>query len=94
MDSFVRYDINRLAVTLNDIYNEQAGGTSEWDDLSDHLKRSNIAAADHMIVKIRYLLDDSSITKLTEQNCRSLQCRYYLIKTFLLQQSGKEQRAV
>ena len=71
MDSFVRYDINRLAVTLNDIYNEQTGGTTGWDDLSDHLKRSNIAAADHMIVKIRYLLDDSSITKLTEQNCRN-----------------------
>ena len=71
MDSFVRYDINRLAVTLNDIYNEQTDGTTGWDDLSDHLKRSNIAAADHMIVKIRYLLDDSSITKLTEQNCRN-----------------------
>ena len=71
MDSFVRYDINRLAVTLNDIYNEQTDGTTGWDDLSDHLKRSNIAAADHMIVKIRYLLDDSSITKLTEQGCRN-----------------------
>ncbi|MBR3124039.1 MAG: hypothetical protein IKF42_01205 [Mogibacterium sp.] len=70
MSSFVRDDINDLAVILNDIYNERADKASEWDDLSDHLKRSNVAAADHMIVKVRYLLDDESITKLTEQNCR------------------------
>jgi hypothetical protein len=56
---------------LNDIYNEKSGSTDGWDDLSDHLKRSNIAAADHMIVKIRYLLKDDSITELTEQNCRA-----------------------
>ena len=69
--SFVRDDINRLAVTLNDIYNEGSDRPAAWNDLSDHLKRSNIAAADHMIVKIRYLLDDDSITELTEENCRS-----------------------
>ena len=68
--AFVRDDINRLAVTLNDIYNEGSGKTGGWSDLSDHLKRSNIAAADHMIVKVRYLLDDDSITELTEENCR------------------------
>ena len=68
--SIVRDDINRLAASLNSIYNEQLGKTAEWDDLSDHLKRSNIAAADHMIVKVRYLLDDDSITELTEENCR------------------------
>ena len=70
ISSFVRDDINRLAVMLNDIYNESTGGTSGWDELSDHLKRSNMAAADHMIVKVRYLLDDDSITGLTKQNCR------------------------
>jgi hypothetical protein len=70
MRAFVRDDINRLAVTLNDIYNEGSGKTGGWSDLSDHLKRSNIAAADHMIVKVRYLLDDDSITELTEENCR------------------------
>lgn len=70
MSSFVRADINDLAVMLNDIYNEKSGGTAGWDDLSDHLKRSNIAAADHMIVKVRYLLKDDSINELTEYNCR------------------------
>lgn len=70
MRSFVRDDINKLAVTLNDLYNKESDKTVAWDDLSDHAKRSNIAAADHMIVKVRYLLDDDSITELTEQNCR------------------------
>ena len=68
--SFVRDDINRLAVMLNDIYNEGTDKAVGWDDLSDHLKLSNIAAADHMIVKVRYLLDEDGITELTEQNCR------------------------
>ena len=70
IDSFVRDSTNRLAVMLNEIYNERSGKNASWEDLSDHLKRSNIAAADHMIVKVRYLLDDDSITELTEQNCR------------------------
>lgn len=68
--SLIRDDINRLAVTLNRIYNEGVGRSSEWGDLSDHLKRSNIATADHMIVKVRYLLGDDSITELTEEDCR------------------------
>ena len=70
LKSFVRDDINRLAVTLHDIYSEGAESPVAWNDLSDHLKRSNIAAADHMIVKVRYLLGDDSITELTEENCR------------------------
>ncbi|MBQ6440444.1 MAG: ion transporter [Mogibacterium sp.] len=70
MSSFVRVDINDLAVMLNDIYNEKTGGSTGWHNLDDHLKRSNVAAADHMIVKVRYLLKDDSITELTENNCR------------------------
>ena len=70
MKSFTRDDINKLAVTLHDIYSEGSECPVGWDDLSDHKKWSNIAAADHMIVKVRYLLDDDSITELTEENCR------------------------
>ena len=68
--SFIRDDINRLAATLNSIYNEGSDKNTGWDDLSDHLKLSNIYAADHMIVKIRYLLDNDSIKEITEENCR------------------------
>ncbi len=70
MRSIVRNDINKLALTLHNIYNEGSENPAGWEDLSDHMKRSNIAAADHMIVKVRYLLDDDSITELTKQNCR------------------------
>ena len=70
MKSFVRDDINKLAVTLHNIYNEGSDDPVGWDDLSDHKKWSNIAAADHMIVKVRYLLDDDSITELTQEDCR------------------------
>lgn len=76
MSSFVREDINRLAIMLNDIYNESTGAVSGWNELSDHLRRSNIAAADHMTVKVRYLLEDDSIIKLTEQNCREAYERF------------------
>ena len=68
--SIVREDINRRAVTLNEIYSEGQSKHRGWNDLSDHLKRSNIAAADHMIVKVRYLLRDDSITELTKEDCR------------------------
>jgi len=70
LNSFVRDDINKLAVKLNDIYNEGSGRAAAWGELSEHMKLSNIAAADHMIVKVRYILEDDSITELKEQNCR------------------------
>lgn len=70
LKSIIRDDINILAVTLNDIYCKNANIPSEWNDLSDFKKRSNIAAADHMIVKIRFLLGDDTITELTEENCQ------------------------
>lgn len=68
---FVMKDaVNRCAVMLNDIYNEAAARPVAWRDLSYFLRQSNIAAADHLIVKIRYLLDDDGITELTSDNCR------------------------
>ena len=70
MRSIIRNEINRLALTLHNIYNEGSENPVGWEALSDHMKRSNIAAADHLTVKVRYLLDDDSITELTEQNCR------------------------
>jgi len=68
---FVMKDaVNRCAVMLNDIYNENAAHPAAWNELSYFLRQSNIAAADHLIVKIRFLLDDDGITELTGDNCR------------------------
>ena len=41
-----------------------------WEELSDFLRRSNIAAADHLLTKIRILLADDTITDYTAENCR------------------------
>ena len=63
--------LNRQAVTVNDLYNEGAARPTEWRDLGWFLRESNVAAADHLIVKIRYLLGDESLTEVTPELCRS-----------------------
>ena len=62
--------LNRQAVMMNDIYNRGSSSPTKWEDLSYFLKQSNIAAADHLLVKIRYLLGDETITAITPENCR------------------------
>ena len=62
--------LNRQAVMMNEIYNRGSSCPTEWKDLSYFLKQSNIAAADHLLVKIRYLLGDETITSITPENCR------------------------
>ena len=62
--------VNRQARLLHEIYSENSDSPVAWKDLSHFLRQSNIAAADHMIVKARYLLDDENMTELTEEVCR------------------------
>ena len=61
--------LNRQAVVMNDIYNRGSSRPTKWEDLSYFLKQSNIAAADHLLVKIRHLLGDETITAITPENC-------------------------
>ncbi len=63
-------EVNRRAVLLNDIYNEGASQPTSWRDLTPFLRQSNIAAADHLIVKARYLLDREDLTELSREDCR------------------------
>ena len=61
----------------------------EWKDLSHFLRQSNIAAADHLIVKARYLFDDENMTELTEEDCRKAYERFkevYAEKADILQE--------
>ena len=48
--------LNRMAIRLNDFYREKTGGGSSWAQLSEFHRQSNIAAADHLLTKIRLLL--------------------------------------
>ena len=68
---FVMKDaVNRRAALMHRIYSENAAKPTDWRELSYFLRQSNIAAADHLIVKARYLLEDDSLTELTAEDCR------------------------
>ena len=69
-------EVNRRAVLLNDIYNEGASQPVEWRDLTPFLRQANIAAADHLIVKARYLLNREDLTELTREDCRAAYERF------------------
>ena len=60
----------RQAVAVNDIYNRGSPHPVAWRELGWFLRESNIAAADHLIVKIRFLLGDDSLTEATPELCR------------------------
>ena len=68
--------VNRQAVLMNDLYNAGSEHPTAWTDLSAFHRQSNIAAADHLLVKVRYLLDDDSLTALSEADCRRAYARY------------------
>ena len=68
---FVMKDaVNRQARMMHSIYSENSPSPVEWKDLSHFLRQSNIAAADHLIVKARYLLGNDEMTELTKEDCR------------------------
>ncbi len=69
-------EVNRRAVLLNNIYNEGASRPVEWRDLTPFLRQANIAAADHLIVKARYLLNREDLTELTRDDCRAAYDRF------------------
>ena len=74
---FVMKDkLNRLAFRTNEIYNKNAAHPVAWSDLSDFLRQSNIAAADHLSVKVRYLLGQDDLTAIGSQEYRQAYLRY------------------
>lgn len=87
---FVMKDaVNSRARMMHAIYSENSPSPVEWKDLSHFLRQSNIAAADHLIVKARYLFDDKNMTELTEDDCRRAYERFkeiYEEKADLLQE--------
>ena len=64
VNQIVRTRLNDAARLMNDLYRRSVEESLDWDELGDRLRQSKIAAADHLIVKIRLLLNDSSITVL------------------------------
>lgn len=52
----MRTKLNENAMHLHKLYQEQAPGAACWEELSGFLRRSNIASADHLLMKARILL--------------------------------------
>ncbi len=72
----IRDRVNREAVMMNNLYNAGSPNPVPWNRLSAFHRQSNIAAADHMIVKVRYLLDCDTLTSLTHEDCLEAYRRY------------------
>lgn len=73
----LREQLNRAARAIHGLYrNTAAGNAPSWEGLSDFLRQSNLAAAGHLLTKIRILLEDDSITAITPDNCRKAYDRY------------------
>lgn len=62
VNQIVRTRLNDAARLMNDLYRRSVDDSLDWDELGDRLKQSKIAAADHLLVKVRLLLNDRSVS--------------------------------
>ncbi len=67
--------LNRLASGINDVYRKRNGGPA-LEELPEFLRQFNIAAADHLYTKIRFLLPDEDIRRVTEEIRKSAYAVY------------------
>jgi len=73
----LRTGLDKIAVRMHEIYRRGVGGQAPaWEELGFFLRRSNLAAADHLLTKARVLLGDI-VTELDAGKCR-LAYRKYL----------------
>ena len=68
--------LNRMAVKLNEFYCNKTGSGTGWMELSEFHRQSNIAAADHLLTKIRLLLPQENVTQVTPEVCATAFARY------------------
>lgn len=70
-DQIVRTKLNDAARAMNDLYRKSVDESLDWDELSDQLKQSKIAVADHLYMKIRILLRERNMPVLDRENCHA-----------------------
>ena len=70
---FVIADIQaKTGRAMHEIYRQSYPDNAPcWEALNDFTRRSNLAVADHIAVKIRLLLQDPALTKITASHCAS-----------------------
>ena len=65
-DQIMRTALNKAAITMNEIFCRSVSyPTKTWEELDDFHRESKIAAADHILMKIRILLKDETITEIS-----------------------------
>ncbi len=76
-DQIMRTTLNKAAIMINDIFRKSVSyPTLSWEDLDDFHRESKITAADHLLMKIRILLEDETITELTADMAEKAYRRY------------------
>lgn len=76
-NQIMRTTLNKAAVTINEIFRKSVSyPTLSWDELDDFHRESKIAAADHLLMKIRILLDDETITEYTAETIKKAYEKY------------------
>lgn len=73
----MKQSLNRLARQMHALYRAQADyPVPAWEALPDFLKRSNFAAADHLLTKARLLLGDRDAAAPDPATCREAAARF------------------
>ena len=66
----MRTTLTKTAVAMHQIYLDSTGATGPtWEQLSPFTRGSNVSAADHLLTKIRILLEDDTVTDITGDIC-------------------------
>jgi hypothetical protein len=69
--------LNQAARAMHRIYQEESPvDIPDWEALREFVRQSNIAAADHLLIKIRLLLEDETITDITGPLCQRAHHRF------------------
>lgn len=70
VDQIVRAKLNYTARLMNDLYRRSVENSLDWNELSDALKQSKIAVADHLYVKLGILTGDRHFGEIDGRLCR------------------------
>lgn len=77
----MRTTLTKTAAAMHRIYLESTGASSpQWEELSPFTRASNVSAADHLLTKIRILLEDDSITDVNSATCMAAYGKYMQTK--------------
>lgn len=76
-DQIMRTTLNKAAVAINELFRQSVSyPTLSWDDLDAIHRESKISAADHILMKIRILLNDETLTEVTPAIIRAANAEY------------------